>query len=66
MKSSSYDFWFICGTQALYGDECIRQEEAHCKIMTEALNKDEAIVGNFVFKGAVLDSASITEVIMAA
>ncbi len=66
MKLKQYDFWFICGTQALYGDECIRQEEEHCRIMTEALNKDESIVGNIVFKGAVLDSQSITDVIIQA
>ncbi|MEG0740766.1 MAG: L-arabinose isomerase [Clostridia bacterium] len=65
-KLSQYDFWFICGTQALYGDECIRQEEEHCRIITEALNKDAAIVGNIVFQGAVLDSQSITDVLLAA
>lgn len=66
MKLSQYDFWFICGTQALYGDDCIRQEKEHCRIMTDALNQDEAIVGNIVFKGAVLDSQSITDVVLAA
>ena len=66
MKLAQYDFWFVCGTQTLYGEECIRQEEEHCKLMTEALNQSDAIVGNLVFKGAVLDSASITDVVLKA
>ena len=66
MKLQQYDFWFICGTQTLYGDQCIRQEEEHCRIMTEAFNKDDAIVGNIVFKGAMVDSASITDCILKA
>lgn len=66
MKLGQYDFWFICGTQSLYGDECIRQEKEHCEIMTSALNASEAIVGNIVFKGAVLDSESITQTILEA
>ncbi len=66
MKLPQYDFWFICGTQTLYGDECIRQEDEPCRIMTESLNQDPAIVGNFLYKGAVLDSQSITDVILKA
>ncbi len=66
MKLKQYDFWFLCGTQALYGDDCIRQEEEHCRVMTDALNQDDAIVGNIVFKGAMLDSESITKVILEA
>lgn len=66
MKLKQYDFWFICGTQDLYGEDCIRQEKEHCEIMTRALNDDEAIVGNIVFKGCVLDSQSIEETILAA
>lgn len=65
-KLGNYEFWFICGTQLLYGEDVIRQEEEHCRIMTEALNQDERIVGKIVFKGAVLDSDSITRTILAA
>ena len=50
MKLNQYEFWFICGTQLLYGKEVIHQEEEHCRIMTEALNGDERIVGKVVFK----------------
>lgn len=63
MSLKKYEFWFIAGTQSLYGPETIKQVENHCRIMTEGLNKDSAIVGKVVFKGAVLDSASILQVI---
>jgi L-arabinose isomerase len=66
MKLKQYEFWFICGTQDLYGADCIRQEEEHCVAMTAALNADTEIVGSIVFKGAVLDSASIADVMLKA
>ena len=63
MRLKKYEFWFIAGTQTLYGPETIKQVERHCEIITAGWNKDEAIVGSVVFKGAVLDSASILKVI---
>lgn len=66
MKYPYYTFWFICGTQTLYGDKCIAQEKEHCLIMTRELNEDDTIVGQIGFKGAVLDSQSIEDVILAA
>ena len=66
MKFPRYTFWFICGTQDLYGAGVIAQETEHCQIMTKALNEDSTIVGEIVFKGAVLDSQSIEDVILAA
>ncbi len=66
MSLKKYEFWFIAGTQSLYGPETIKEVERHCQIITEGLNKDNAIVGKVVFKGAVLDSASILRVIQEA
>ena len=63
MSLKKYEFWFIAGTQTLYGPETIKQVERHCEIITAGWNKDEAIVGTVVFKGAVLDAASIQKVI---
>lgn len=66
MSLKQYEFWFIAGTQSLYGPETIKEVERHAKIMAEGWNKDTAIVGTVVFKGAVLDSASIQKVIQEA
>ena len=66
MSLKKYEFWFIAGTQSLYGPETIKEVERHLKIITEGWNKDASIVGTVVFKGAVLDSASILHVIQEA
>ena len=36
-------FWFLTGSQHLYGPEALREVEAHSKIVVEALNKSEFI-----------------------
>ncbi len=63
MSMKKYEFWFIAGTQSLYGPETICEVERHCEIITKGWNEDASIVGTVVFKGAVLDSASILKVI---
>jgi L-arabinose isomerase len=66
MSLKQYEFWFVAGTQTLYGPEVIKEVERHCKIMTEGWNSDPAIVSTVVFKGAVIDSESILKVIQEA
>lgn len=63
MKLKQYDFWFIAGTQDLYGAEVIKQVGEDAKVIVQGLNQDDTIVGNIVCKGAVLDSQSIAQVI---
>lgn len=63
MKLPQYDFWFVVGTQDLYGAEVIKRVGENAQVITNALNQDEAIVGNIVCKETVLDSASITRVL---
>ena len=63
MKLSQYDFWFVTGTQDLYGEAVIAQVEKDAQRIVDGLNADDAIVGSIVCKGAVLDSASITKVL---
>eukprot|EP00727_Mastigamoeba_balamuthi_P007107 m51a1_g3016 putative l-arabinose isomerase (922) ;mRNA; r:856826-860111 len=61
-----YKFWFITGTQSLYGEEVIKQVARDSRTIVDALNADPAVVGQIVFKDAVIDSAAITAVLMAA
>ncbi len=63
MSLKQYEFWFIAGTQSLYGPETIKEVEQHCHVITQGWNADASIVGTVVFKGAVLDAASIQKVI---
>lgn len=66
MSLKQYEFWFVAGTQLLYGPQTIGEVERHCRIMAQGWNSDPEIVGTVVFKGAVTDSKSITDVLLAA
>jgi L-arabinose isomerase len=45
-----YEFWFIVGSQDLYGDETLKQVEADARIMAEELAKDPLLPGTLVLK----------------
>ncbi|WP_102028098.1 L-arabinose isomerase [Salirhabdus sp. Marseille-P4669] len=45
LKLRPYEFWFVTGSQYLYGDEALNQVEEHSQVMVNTLNKD----GNFPF-----------------
>lgn len=50
LKVKPYEFWFVTGSQHLYGPETLREVEEHSKVITEGLNRDEAITYKLVFK----------------
>ncbi len=66
MKLHQYQFWLIAGTQDLYGEKVIEQVKANGSKIAQQLNLSEEIIGEIVFKGAVLDSSSIATTIMQA
>lgn len=45
-----YEFWFLTGSQHLYGEETLREVEAHSQEMVEGLNSDASIAYKIVFK----------------
>jgi L-arabinose isomerase len=45
-----YEFWFIVGSQDLYGDETLKQVEANARVMAEELAKDPLLPGTLVLK----------------
>jgi L-arabinose isomerase len=45
-----FEFWFVAGSQDLYGDEALRQVAEHARIMTDELNKDPLLPGTVVLK----------------
>ena len=63
MDFKKYKFWFITGTQTLYGDEVIQQVEKDSQKIVASLNKDPEIIGEIQFKNAVVDSKSIEKII---
>ncbi|MDR1218342.1 MAG: L-arabinose isomerase [Treponema sp.] len=45
-----YEFWFIVGSQDLYGEETLRQVEANARIMADELAKDPLLPGTLILK----------------
>ncbi|MDR1470601.1 MAG: L-arabinose isomerase [Spirochaetaceae bacterium] len=45
-----YEFWFIVGSQDLYGEETLRQVAANARVMAEDLAKDGLLPGTLVLK----------------
>ena len=45
-----FEFWFIVGSQDLYGGDALRQVEADARAMTEDLAKDPLLPGALVLK----------------
>ncbi|MBG0783529.1 MAG: L-arabinose isomerase [Anaerolineaceae bacterium] len=66
MELKNYKFWFVTGTQTLYGAEAIAQVEKDARKIVSSLNDASEIIGEVLFKGAVTDSQSIEHVLMAA
>ena len=50
MQTKRYEFWFVTGSQHLYGEETLHQVEAHSRAMTESLNEKGKLPFNLVFK----------------
>lgn len=54
MKSmQEYRFWFVTGSQHLYGPETLLEVEAHSREIVEALNRDDAVSGTLEFKAVL-------------
>lgn len=59
LEKKKYQFWFATGSQALYGDECLRVVAEHSKIMVDGLNKSGLLPFEVVWKPTLIDNASI-------
>ena len=65
LNLKNYEFWFITGSQPLYGPEVIDQVADNSKIVVEGLNSKN-LPYNIIFKKVATDSNSIREVCNAA
>mgnify|MGYP001249732612 CR=1 FL=1 len=50
LLSKSYVFWFVTGSQHLYGPETLKEVENHAHAMVEGLNRDPEIPFQLVMK----------------
>ena len=57
-----FEFWFITGSQHLYGPETLQEVARHSQIMAEALSMDAEIAGKVVFKPVVTAPDEISRI----
>jgi len=61
-----YKFYFLVGSQHLYGDETLKEVDTHAKIMADGLNNDPIIPCTVVVLPCVTTSRAIEEAVMTA
>ncbi|MGQ1891893.1 L-arabinose isomerase [Thermophagus sp. OGC60D27] len=62
----NFEVWFVTGSQHLYGDETLKQVDAHSKTIAEALGQSADIPVKVVFKPVVTTPEAIYNVCMEA
>ncbi|MDR0502978.1 MAG: L-arabinose isomerase [Treponema sp.] len=50
MDLKKCEYWFIVGSQDLYGDETLRQVAEHARVMADDFNKDPLLPGTVILK----------------
>lgn len=66
LKVKPYEFWFVTGSQHLYGPETLQQVEAHAQKMVEGLSSDSALSYKLVFKPVVTTPEAILNIMIEA
>ena len=61
LMAKPYVFWFVTGSQHLYGEETLKQVAEHSKIITEGMNKAKAIQSKVVFKPVLTTPEAIRQ-----
>lgn len=63
MLSRPHEFWFITGSQFLYGPETLAQVDANSRVIVEALTGGGQLPCRLVFKGVMKTAGEIEQVI---
>lgn len=63
MKIKAYEFWFITGSQFLYGEETLKQVEADSRVIVTGLNESGHLPFPVVYKGTMKTNEEIAAVI---
>jgi L-arabinose isomerase len=59
MDLKKFEYWFIVGSQDLYGDAALKQVAEHARIMADEFNKDSLISGTVVLKPTAITPYAI-------
>lgn len=63
MSLKQYEFWFITGSQHLYGPETLKQVAEHSKVIADTLSQSSVIPCSVVFKPIVKTPDEITALV---
>ncbi|MGD1820920.1 MAG: L-arabinose isomerase [Pleomorphochaeta sp.] len=58
-----YTFWFLTGSQDLYGEETLKQVEIHSKEIIEGLNSSNNLACKLIYKDILINSRNIEKTI---
>jgi L-arabinose isomerase len=60
---NDYNFWFLTGSQDLYGQETLKEVSRHSKIMVNELNDSNDLPCKLIYKDTLLTASSIEKTI---
>lgn len=66
LEVRDYEFWFLTGSQHLYGKEALDEVENNSKTIAQGLDSNQNIPYKIVFKSVLTNSTDIRKIIMEA
>uniref|UniRef100_S0DDF3 Putative L-arabinose isomerase n=1 Tax=termite gut metagenome TaxID=433724 RepID=S0DDF3_9ZZZZ len=63
MSMKQYEFWFVAGSQFLYGEETLAQVEQNCRKMADGLNAGGKLPCRVVYKDTVKTAAGAQSIV---
>ncbi|KQL32711.1 arabinose isomerase [Bacillus sp. FJAT-25509] len=66
LSTKNYEFWFVTGSQLLYGEDVLRQVEENSKKIVNGLEDDSRVQYKVLFKTVLKDSDSIRKLMLEA
>ena len=63
MSMKEKEFWFVVGSQHLYGPETLEQVRDHARDMARSINRSRRIPCRFVYKETVKTSEEAVELV---
>lgn len=62
LQTAKKEFWFVVGSQHLYGYEALKEVEKHARDMTEKLNESGNLSYSIIFKSLATSADEITKI----
>src|SRR5690625_2758634 len=66
LTTKPYEFWFLTGSQHLYGDDALQEVEDNSKEIVNSLNENGDLPNKVVFKKLLTNANDIHEVLLEA